>query len=473
VNRTGVFCFCALLSWVFVSPPLAAQYKTKIEQAEALLKKGKKKKALEILEFVFEKTKETDEIRQIGNLILSAAPLDYPKRENFLKYLVKFVPDHPDSRKWFTELGDRARRKKDLDEAEDWYLRAEAVEGDSLAVDQRFFSLYQEKKLYHRAFERGLKIIESHPELSTAAFRRDLARLWWKTGPLSEDLFDRLVNHPDGLLVVNELKLQSPRKADVKTSVYSQLRSHQKTEKIVTEDFAEKEKTPSTPNSIANNRLEVPGPFVDPKPAPTPTVQAPQLLPPPSAPTPAVETPAPTPPVAYEAEQILAPAAIPPPSKPPPSIRKLETKSDYLKYAQELADQKTINLKELNETVAQIYQKFTLDAEETALKNAMSTFEKLKNQNFPSKFNSDFLIQLRVCQDDVDKGLTVLQNSPASWKKITAPFVNSLMGSIAQKMLVGLDRSEIKSGPNLGDQKEQKLLLIREIEKKYSQFINK
>jgi len=478
-----------LLSAGFLSPPASAQYRTKIEQAEALLKKGKKKQALEILEFVFEKSKETDEIRQIGNLILAAAPLNYPKRENFLKYLVKFVPDHPDSRKWLMELGDRARRKNDLDEAEDWYLRAEAIEGDSLPIDQKFFSLYQEKKLYHRAFERGLHIIETHPELGTASFRRDLARLWWKTGPLSEELFARLINHRDGMIIIHELIMQAPKKGDIKAGVFSQLRANEKTQKLVPSEETEKEKPVSAPAMKTASAPEVPGPFVEKKDSPPPPVEAPKLQtpppppaavapPPPPAPAPAIPAPEvkPMPVPAAPPAPVLQPAPAkpsPPPPPPPPAVRKMDTKSDYLNYAQELATQRNINLKELNETVSKIYQKFSLDAEETAVKNSMTTLEKWKSQSFPSKFNSEFLIQLRVCQDDIDRSLTTLQKSPDIWKKITAPFVSNLMNNIAQKMLVALDQSEIKSGPNEGDQKEQKLLLIREIEKKYSHFVER
>ncbi|MGA0164558.1 MAG: hypothetical protein ACO3LE_10010, partial [Bdellovibrionota bacterium] len=96
----------------------------KIALALELLEKNKKSEALELLESAFAESVDPVEMKHLAVLILEASSLSYQKREAFLKYLVRFSPDHPRYPDWLKELGDRRFQAGEMDAAEDWYLRA-------------------------------------------------------------------------------------------------------------------------------------------------------------------------------------------------------------------------------------------------------------------------------------------------------------------------------------------------------------
>lgn len=189
-----IFCFCVFLPSLSYAKSPASVLMAKAIQ---LLQENKKKEALKLLEKAFEKSNDPNEIRVIGGLILEASPLDYPKRDAYLRYLVKFAPDHPDFSRWLKELGDRALNAGKLDEAEDWYLRSAMhyPPTEKHLIDYQLAWVYWSKKQRDRSLEIFTKLFQEHPEMREN-LRPDFIRLWWEMTVLSPTLWTELEKFP-------------------------------------------------------------------------------------------------------------------------------------------------------------------------------------------------------------------------------------------------------------------------------------
>lgn len=186
------------LVWIFIvccslsASSFAAEKSSSVLLARAiqLLQDGKKQEALKTLERAFESSNDPNEIRVIGSLILEASPLDYPKRDAYLRYLVKFSPDHEDYELWMKELGDRSLNSGKLDEAEDWYLRAliHTPEQNKHQIEYQLAWVYWNKKQKEKAMDLFLKLYASKAELREN-LRTDLVRLWWELPVLPPEQF--------------------------------------------------------------------------------------------------------------------------------------------------------------------------------------------------------------------------------------------------------------------------------------------
>ncbi len=161
-------------------------------EALELLQNNKKTEALKLLEKAFQLAQDPEELREIGSLILEASPNDYSKRDAYLRYLIKFNTGHADEGKWLKELGDRAFDKGQLDEAEDWYLRAQRIYSDRNLIKYKLAWVYWNKKRRMEAWRNFLEIYSALDPSLQSQLRQDLAKLWWEIGPLPSEDFEKL-----------------------------------------------------------------------------------------------------------------------------------------------------------------------------------------------------------------------------------------------------------------------------------------
>ncbi len=148
----------------------------------------------------------------------------------------------------------------------------------------------------------------------------------------------------------------------------------------------------------------------------------------------------------------------------------LKTKEDHIQRALQLASEGERSLSSLNDLVGVIAKRFKLSAPDQSLRDRMLRLEKWKSISFGSEMNSDFLLQLRACQDDLDQSLVSLEQASEDWKSIHRPLIDALVHNISRKMIRALDDAQIENDEDMADKKSQKLQLIEKIEKKYQSF---
>ncbi|MDB5039053.1 MAG: hypothetical protein JWQ35_2581 [Bacteriovoracaceae bacterium] len=248
-------------SWTIhiVEAPSSA---TLLTESMELLQKNDKPKALKLLEKAFEKSGDPDELRQICILILEASPNTYPKREAYLRYLVKFNSEHAEAYKWCKELGDRAFDSGKLEEAEDWYLRALSGTEDKISVKilinyKLAFVRWNMKKPIE-ALQAFLEIYPTaEPSLQTQ-MKTDLAKLSWDIGTLPTAHLERLLSLPEIDLneIISKIFEIAPRDREFtenEQNLLIQLKANEKT-KPAAMDFLQSEstfkKTPCFPFSL-------------------------------------------------------------------------------------------------------------------------------------------------------------------------------------------------------------------------------
>lgn len=241
MRRYQLILLISLFSFGFQFYPnkhfhIHAQEKTSaslMSQALELLQNNKRPQALKLLEQAFEIASDPVEIRNIGALILEASPRDYAKREAYLRYLIKFAPDHEDYSRWLKELGDKAFDKGNLDDAEDFYLRAIPSHPSPTSVQYRLGWVYWNQKKRVKAYDTFLEVYQKESGALKSQIQKDIAKLWWEIGPLPPQSFAQFLALPNDERnqFLNELFQRTPRKkedAKLIEQVFLQLKSSPK-----------------------------------------------------------------------------------------------------------------------------------------------------------------------------------------------------------------------------------------------------
>lgn len=189
-------------------------------QALELLQKNEKAKALKLLEKAFETAQDPEAVKEAAALIISASSEKYPKREAYLRYLTQRHRDHPDSSKWFKELGDRAFDRGDFNQAEEYYLNAQTQSDDSFLIKYKLAYTYWNQKRKVEAMSVFLDLaLRAHTgadhdtESLRDQLKRDIAKVWWETGPLPASTFAKIFLGPQDYQdqVFSELWEQFPK----------------------------------------------------------------------------------------------------------------------------------------------------------------------------------------------------------------------------------------------------------------------
>jgi hypothetical protein len=126
---------------------------------------------------------------------------------------------------------------------------------------------------------------------------------------------------------------------------------------------------------------------------------------------------------------------------------------------------------EIESFIRDIFKKFKPKPEEQEIQKALERIQRWAKPQFAESFGSELLIQMRACQDDLDRSLQSLSSAPPPWPNILQPVFREKIRRIVRSMLQGLDRARISSSDQEGEQSEQRLLLIREVERKYQSFL--
>lgn len=418
-----------------------------MKEAEALLKKRQKKKALSLLERAFDISKDPEEIRQIGNLILDAAPYDYPKRENFLRYLVKFVPEHPDASTWMQELGKRAMAKSEWDEAEDWLLRAQILTPNDPRIEEALLDVYMSKEQNYRALDLAVKLVDRVEPNKREHYFRKISKIWWGMGALPPEYFSRLTQASYGEQLLR-LHLKKIPESEKSAAGIRQIYESANTRSLL-------------PPKLLNDIEKPPAPVMTPDVAVAPEVAAPPA---------STEEPEPAPQPSVEAK--------PEPSSPPVVVSEApryhyvegqESKAELIHKAVSLAQLPEPPLRQINEIVIQIYNQHPLDPTEAAVKENMILLESRKKQDLPDEFNEEFLGELKSWEEDLDRAIKVIGGASEEWKIITRPFLRSLIDNNRNRMIDQIQKASLSA-----EQKKSKTLvnsqkaeLIRNLEKKY------
>lgn len=166
---------------LFITETSLTSPSPKMARALELLEKNKKTEALKFLESAFAESIDPVEMKHLAVLILEASPLNYQKREAFLKYLVRFSPQHSKYPDWLKELGDRSFQAGEMDAAEDWYLRASVFAKAPEAkarIDYQLSFVYSNKKNLTKAFELMNSAFENSERLRPR-LHSEIAKLWW------------------------------------------------------------------------------------------------------------------------------------------------------------------------------------------------------------------------------------------------------------------------------------------------------
>jgi tetratricopeptide (TPR) repeat protein len=213
-----------------------------------LLQQSEKSKALRYLEKAFQKSQDTDELREITLLLLEASPQDYPRREAYLRYLIKNQSEHADAYKWLKELGDRSFHKGKLEEAEDWYLRSLAL------LQERNSRISESKPLiqYKLAFvkwnlKQPMEALRTLLDTYTSAdeglksqIRGDLVKIWWEIGALPPADFERIIVVPESELTEILKRLFEHIPKDISWSEKEELFLRQLKETSATRELTQK-----------------------------------------------------------------------------------------------------------------------------------------------------------------------------------------------------------------------------------------
>jgi len=165
---------------------------TLIAQALELLQQNNKPKALKLLEKAFEAAQDPETVKDAAVLILEASPPNYPKRDAYLRYLSSRGRDHPDYWKWHKELGDRAFDRADFQAAEESYLNARPSAPDAHVIDYKLAWTFWNQKRRNEAMSLFLDLLAD--ESLRANLQRDIAKLWWETGPLPSATFSKMLS---------------------------------------------------------------------------------------------------------------------------------------------------------------------------------------------------------------------------------------------------------------------------------------
>lgn len=166
---------------LFITETSLTSPSPKMARALELLEKNKKTEALKFLESAFAESIDPVEMKHLAVLILEASPLNYQKREAFLKYLVRFSPQHSKYPDWLKELGDRSFQAGEMDAAEDWYLRASVFAKAPEAkarINYQLSLVYSNKKNLTKAFELMNSAFEDSERLRPR-LHSEIAKLWW------------------------------------------------------------------------------------------------------------------------------------------------------------------------------------------------------------------------------------------------------------------------------------------------------
>jgi len=203
-------------------------------QAIEWLQKNEKQKALKILEKAFELAHEPEEIRQVGRLILEAAPANYPKRESYLRYLIKFSPENAELGKWLKELGDISFDEGKFDHAEDYYLRALAHYENPQIVRYKLAWVYWNQKVRARAFDTFLALYTDADSKLREQIRKDTAKLWWELVRLPQTQMQAFgqLSDSDTKLFMDEYFALTPNKKESAEKIensFLQIKDEEKT----------------------------------------------------------------------------------------------------------------------------------------------------------------------------------------------------------------------------------------------------
>lgn len=221
----------SLLSFSGFSAESSSELK---QEAQQLLDKNERHKALQILEKAFEVSADPQEIREIAILILSASSKDYSKREAYLKYLIQFAPDHPDNPYWLKEMGDRAFNKGNMDDAEDYYLRAAATHPKPDEVNYQLGYVYLNKDKFIKAFETFFDVYQHESGELKKQSLAEIVKSWWSIGELPSLSFNRILalQSEERNSLLNDFLDATPRKdsaAEKIEAAFLQLRDNDQT----------------------------------------------------------------------------------------------------------------------------------------------------------------------------------------------------------------------------------------------------
>jgi hypothetical protein len=229
-------------------------------RALELIQKNEKSKALRLLEQAFEKSSDSMELREISALILEASPLNYPKREGHLKYLVKFNAESEDAWSWYKELGDRAFEAGKASEAEDWYLRAMPTAKDKNLVRYKLSWAQWNLKNRVSALQGFLEVFPTAEESLRNQLVREIPRLWWEIGPLASDVFEKILALPEDVLapMMAELLEKSPMQHEptvADQALLSQVKSDGRTKAYLSKAILAGTIFPKSPCFLFNSLL--------------------------------------------------------------------------------------------------------------------------------------------------------------------------------------------------------------------------
>ncbi len=185
------------LAFLFILSQEAKEPATLLTQAAELIQKNEKQKALKLLQKAFDKSTDPEELKDIAVLLLEATPEKDAKRENYLKYLIKFNPEHEDSYKWYKEMGDRAFEKRHIEEAEDWYLRAAITASDKTLIQYKLAFVQWNLKRPTEAIKSFVEVYHTAEPGLQSQIQKDLPKIWAEAGALPASIFDQLTSFPE------------------------------------------------------------------------------------------------------------------------------------------------------------------------------------------------------------------------------------------------------------------------------------
>lgn len=173
---------------------------TQLTQALELLQKSEKTKALKLLESAFNRAQDPETVKAAAALIVEASPMNYPKRESFLKYLITASRDHADRWKWLKELGDRCFEKADFSGAEENYLQATQVAPEPYPIRYRLAWTFWNQKRKNEALSLFLDLLAQSQSPENLSLQpvvvKDTTKLWWDLGVLPASTFEKFWNLP-------------------------------------------------------------------------------------------------------------------------------------------------------------------------------------------------------------------------------------------------------------------------------------
>jgi len=160
--------------------------------------------AVPLLQKAFETSHNEEEAYRAANILTEILSSEDPRKEEYLLYLIQFVPDHLDYPRWLLQLGDVYHTQNSHARATDWYLRARAHGVQESVIQKKLGWTNWKQGDRSAAFQNFLRSVSASKDSVIPA----LAQIWIELNELPEALWHLFLANQNKEAIIDALFLR-------------------------------------------------------------------------------------------------------------------------------------------------------------------------------------------------------------------------------------------------------------------------